>query len=532
MPKVIYGVSPTSVVLRAKLMDSTATDGRGLTGLSFSATGLTISVIQNNAASGTHYTAAAGTIETIATFGTYAAPTPTKCRFREVDSTYHKGLYEFQFADSIFSATDSVIISIAGATQLAEADFEIQCKNLNANLKSIDEQATNGNNATLNLKQLNIQNGTGNPVFINSTGSNTAVMITATTQPAINAISSGGSGVVISGYSAGIECIGTYLAGIYAHGTTGAYFAGSTAGMTLEGASSGNGLAITGGTSSGHAIALFSHENGIEIEVDGNGIKMISNGNGIDISSPAGYGINSSGLYAGAKFEGTGGSGIIIAANGTGNGITVGSVSGDGANIRSDYGMGMRLVGSNENGLLITGYNYGAKIEATNPGSGIALYAIGTYLGGLIEGGTNGLNCYSSGYGYGIYSSGEIAGAKFEGLTDGSGIIITGNGIGNGLTVGSLSGDGANIRSDYGIGMRLVGDTKDISTREIDAIEIKTGQMQFSADGVNIYDIMSNVLAMANGRFVKSGSDITFYRQNNSTPAFTVNVTTSERTRT
>lgn len=304
MAKVIFGVSPTSVILRAKLKDSSATDGRGLTGLSFSATGLTISVIKNNAISGTPYTAAGGTIESIATLGTYAAPTATKCRFKEIDSTYHKGLYEFQFSDTVFSATDSVIISIAGASALSEADFEIQCKNLNSNLKAIDEQTTNGNNATLNLKKFSIVNDSGNAVDIQATAS-----------------------------------------------------------------------------------------------------------------------------------------------------------------------------------------------------------------------------------GYGIYSSGETAGVKFEGTTDGQGFIIVGNGIGNALTVNSTSGDGANIRSDNGIGMKLVGDANDISAREIDAIEIKTGQMQFSADGVNIYDIMSNLLAMANGKFIKYGNVITFYRQDNSTPAFTVTVTDSERTR-
>lgn len=115
----------TSVVLRFKLLDTSKTDGSGLTGLTNASSGLIISTIADNEASAVAYTVAGSTIETIATLGTYAAPTATKCRFKEVDSTNHKGVYEFQFADARFAVANakSLLISVSGATNLAQADY-------------------------------------------------------------------------------------------------------------------------------------------------------------------------------------------------------------------------------------------------------------------------------------------------------------------------------------------------------------------------------------------------------------------------
>ncbi len=115
----------TSVVLRVKLLDSSSTVGAGLAGLTSASSGLIISTIADNEASATSYTVAGSTIETITTLGTYAAPTATKCRFKEVDSTNHKGIYELQIANARFavSSAKSLLISILGATNLAQADF-------------------------------------------------------------------------------------------------------------------------------------------------------------------------------------------------------------------------------------------------------------------------------------------------------------------------------------------------------------------------------------------------------------------------
>jgi hypothetical protein len=116
-----------SVVIRAKLRDSTVSTGAGKTGLTFASTGLIISTIADNEATATPYTAAGSTIDTIATPGVYAAPPANHCRFKEVDATNHKGLYEFQFADARYgvNGAKSLTVSISGATGLAECDFVI-----------------------------------------------------------------------------------------------------------------------------------------------------------------------------------------------------------------------------------------------------------------------------------------------------------------------------------------------------------------------------------------------------------------------
>lgn len=116
-----------SVLLRVKILDSSATTGAGLTGLTSASSGLIISTIADNESTATAYTAAGSTIEGITTLGTYAAPTATKVRFKEVDSTNHKGIYEIQIADARFAVASakSLLISILGATDCAETDVLI-----------------------------------------------------------------------------------------------------------------------------------------------------------------------------------------------------------------------------------------------------------------------------------------------------------------------------------------------------------------------------------------------------------------------
>jgi len=71
MAKFFLQGTPSSVVFNVKILDSTATDGRGLTGLVFNSAGLIISTIKIGEATPTIYSQAGNTIETIATIGTY-----------------------------------------------------------------------------------------------------------------------------------------------------------------------------------------------------------------------------------------------------------------------------------------------------------------------------------------------------------------------------------------------------------------------------------------------------------------------------
>lgn len=127
-----YKRGQTSVILRVKILNSSVSTGAGLTGLAYNSSGLVISTIADNEASATAYTQAGSTIETITTLGTYAAPTATKCRFREVDATNHKGVYEIQIADARFAVSNAkfLIVSIGGATNAAETDVVIPLQDL------------------------------------------------------------------------------------------------------------------------------------------------------------------------------------------------------------------------------------------------------------------------------------------------------------------------------------------------------------------------------------------------------------------
>jgi len=113
-----------SVILRVKIRNSSVSTGAGLTGLAYDSSGLIISTIADNEDTATAYTVAAGNVETIATLGTYAAPTAGKCRFKEVDSTNHPGVYEVQLADArlAVSSAKSLLVTISGATNAAECD--------------------------------------------------------------------------------------------------------------------------------------------------------------------------------------------------------------------------------------------------------------------------------------------------------------------------------------------------------------------------------------------------------------------------
>jgi hypothetical protein len=127
MAKLLYKNGVASVILRVFLQDTSVATGAGKTGLTSSSAGLIISTIADNEASPTTYTAAGSTIETIATLGTFAAPTSTKCRFKEVDATNFPGVYEMQIADARWavSSARSLIVSIQ-ATGVAQRYAEVQ----------------------------------------------------------------------------------------------------------------------------------------------------------------------------------------------------------------------------------------------------------------------------------------------------------------------------------------------------------------------------------------------------------------------
>jgi hypothetical protein len=161
MAKEIIKRGATSNILRVFLQDSTVTTGAGKTGLGISSTGLIISTIADVEATATTYTAAGSTIETVTTLGTYAAPTATKCRFREVDATNFPGVYEIQIADARFAVSNStqLLISVQ-ATGIAPVYTEYQ-------LVAIDLMDT----VRLGLTALpNVASGSAGAIITSGTG--------------------------------------------------------------------------------------------------------------------------------------------------------------------------------------------------------------------------------------------------------------------------------------------------------------------------------------------------------------------------
>lgn len=113
MPKEILKRGSTSNILRVFLQDSASTTGAGKTALTNASSGLIISTIADLEATATTYTSAASNVETITTLGTYAAPTASKCRFKEVDATNFPGVYEIHIADARFNVTNATQLLIS-----------------------------------------------------------------------------------------------------------------------------------------------------------------------------------------------------------------------------------------------------------------------------------------------------------------------------------------------------------------------------------------------------------------------------------
>jgi hypothetical protein len=133
----------TGVIIRVKILDSSVNTGAGKTGITYSTSNLIIGTIADNEASTTRYRASSSEIENITTLGTFSAPTSGKCRFKEVDSVNHKGVYEIQLADARYavSSAKSLLISISGATDVAETDVVIPL-NLPVDVTSIADSSS------------------------------------------------------------------------------------------------------------------------------------------------------------------------------------------------------------------------------------------------------------------------------------------------------------------------------------------------------------------------------------------------------
>jgi hypothetical protein len=199
MPKEILKRGATSNIIRVFLQDSASTTGAGKTALTSTSSGLIISTIADLEATATTYTSAATNVETITTLGTFAAPTASKCRFREVDATNFPGVYEIQIADARFAVANStqLLISIQ-CTGVAPVFVEYQ-------LVAVDLMDTVrfGLTALPNVAQgtagaLSTGNASGQ-VTVATNNDKTGYSLTQTFPANFNLLAINGSGAVTAG---------------------------------------------------------------------------------------------------------------------------------------------------------------------------------------------------------------------------------------------------------------------------------------------------------------------------------------------
>jgi len=291
---------------------------------------------------------------------------------------------------------------------------------LPADVQQIDGQDTDGNNATLNLKQLNISNSTGSAIIAVSTGSD-------------------GSGMYLSGDGAGhglfatAEQEGGSGSGIKALG------AGAGHGVHAESEATGHGVYAYGGGTSGDGIHA-------EAQTSGDGLQAVGATNGA--------GINADGAGTGSGIEASGGS-----TSGSGVYAIGGGDSGHGIHAEGDgTGHGLHAVGDSSSGIG-SGIN---AIGAANGGRGMNVEAQADNYDGLRvfgDGSGHGIHALadaSSGTGHGILSEG--GGTSGDGIkataTSGNGIYGVGADQGSGIR-GDGTGDGAGVlayNSDDGPG--------------------------------------------------------------------------------
>lgn len=156
-----YKNGQTGAIVRIKLNNSTATSptNAGITGLSNTSTGLIIATMCDVEATASAYTSAASTIGSIATLGTYVAPSSGQCNFKQIDSTNYPGWYELQFLNTRFSVSQAKFIGICipavSGLNLAQQDLVIPLTDIDPYSRPYQFQSamtegysTNGNPST------------------------------------------------------------------------------------------------------------------------------------------------------------------------------------------------------------------------------------------------------------------------------------------------------------------------------------------------------------------------------------------------
>lgn len=130
--KLLIKKGTTSKLARIFIQDSSLTTGAGLTGLVYNSASLTAYYIKEGEASATAISLVTMTVGTWVSGG-----------FKEVDATNLPGIYEIGIPDACLTGTDSVLIMLKGATDMAPVLLEIQMDDLFDNITEIKAKTDN-----------------------------------------------------------------------------------------------------------------------------------------------------------------------------------------------------------------------------------------------------------------------------------------------------------------------------------------------------------------------------------------------------
>ncbi len=514
----------TSNRVRLVLKDKTTQQGK--TGLTIASSGLVISTITDNEATSVSYTQAGSTIETITTLGTFAAPSATKCRFKEIDALKHPGVYELQFDDARFAVAGSMrlLISINDAeSTILDTDYEIELTGTNNALQvqladGVAHGGTPGSStATLALATANFTNPAGDGMTLVGTAGNGLTAIGQTGGDAIHAVaadtgaalflnSSAGPGLFVSG-SPGVSLTvnsSTDTIVELSGGAIGVQISNVRAGITIDSNSSADGTdnggiiirSVKGNACYFGSVGLFPLDGGVEAATNGSPILVTSTAHGLqtgDTVTIAGavgntaangtwflvrvndnqfklQGSHGNGAYTGGGTWTVSSSGMLaVAASGTGgSGIrALGSDQGGLSAVTMTAGPSVQLGDgiSGAEGLKILagiGNTDAAGIFVTGAGGGAAMQ-----LGDSVHGGT----------GLQITASGTSAAATFTG---GNGVVIQG---------GDAAGQGALLIQGAAVGISISSSSAQpaiLVTGDTTAPIIQIGDGTNGAEGVKI----------------------------------------------
>lgn len=225
---------------------------------------------------------------------------------------------------------------------------------------------------------------------------------------------------------------------------------------------------------------------------------------------------NSSGDAVIAKSTGGNGTGFFTEGNGSGHGSE--HKSGNGVSARGVY-IYSRGSGGYAHGLAITAIDGNAvdiDIPTTYSGHGLHIRGRGTGKHGIFGESFDAIGI--KGVGGGVYP-----GIMGKGGSTGDGAVFEGGASGgNGYTARAVAGNGNGATfQENGTGLPINPAIGGLSLSD-------------TVDGVTIENIFTYQLSMINGKFIKNfpnPGDIRFYKQDNTTTAFTTHFTDTQRTR-